>query len=179
MENDKNTTWEIEMKRAQLGIASFGVLAMFLSLPANAGEKVAGHNFDIQSLSEMTAAIPDKPDRAMKQTTAVWKSTGTSDLANFWASAVTQQEVVGNDTKIKGYGTSHFGNGDVANFVWEGNAKVTPKEAGAFDSVEQGTFSWIGGTGKHNVTGPGTYTCKFNQSGGACDWQGEADYSAM
>ena len=64
-------------------------------------------------------------------------------------------------------------------FVWEGTQKVTPKDAGAFDAVEQGTFSWIAGTGKHNVTGPGTYTCKFNQSGGACDWQGEADYSAM
>jgi len=67
----------------------------------------------------------------------------------------------------------------VAHFVWEGNAKVTPKEAGAFDMAEQGTFSWLGGTVKHNVTGPGTYTCKFNQSGGTCDWQGEADYSAM
>jgi hypothetical protein len=30
-------------------------------------------------------------------------------------------------------------------------------------------------TGKHNVKGPGTYICKFNQSRGACDWQGEAD----
>ena len=104
---------------------------------------------------------------------------GKSDLANAWSSGVAQQEVAGNDIKSKGHGTSHFGNGDAAHFVWEGNAKVTPKEAGAFDMAEQGTFSWLGGTVKHNVTGPGTYTCKFNQSGGTCDWQGEADYSAM
>jgi hypothetical protein len=167
------------MQKAQLGIVSLGALGLFLSLPAQAGEKVSGHNFDLQPLSEMTAAIPDKPGHSLKQITVVWKSTGSSDLANFWAGAAEQQEVVGTDIKIRGYGTSHFGNGDVANFVYEGSAKVTPKDAGAFDEDGKGTFSWLGGTGKHNVTGPGTYTCKFNQSGGTCDWQGEADYSAM
>jgi len=167
------------MKKAQLGIVSFGVLTLFLSLPANAGEKVAGHFFDFQDLSEMTSAVPDKPGHSLKQITSVWKSTGTSDLATFWASAVEQQEVVGTDIKSRGYGTSHYDNGDVANVVWEGTANVTPKDAGAFDMTAQGTFTWLGGTGKHNVKGPGTYSCKFNQSGGTCDWQGEADYSSM
>ena len=167
------------MKKTQLSIASFGVLALLLSLPANATEKVTGRDFDFQTLSELTAAIPDKPGHSLKQVTLSWKSSSSSEPANFWCSGVEQQEVVGNDIKIKGYGTEHYNNGDVSYFVWEGNAKVTPKEAGAFDGVEQGTFSWIGGTGKHNVTAPGTYTCKFNQSGGACDWQGEAEHSAM
>jgi hypothetical protein len=88
----------------------------------------------------LAAAIPDKSSHSLKQVTLVWKSTGISDLANAWASAVAQQEVVGNDIKIKGHGTPHFGNG-VANFVWEGNVKVTPKDAGAWHAAEQATFS--------------------------------------
>jgi len=162
---------------SQFSIAPFAVLALLLSLPANAGEKVTGRDFDFQTLSELTAAIPDKPGRSLKQLSLIWKGTGS--LANYWASGVEQQEVVGNDIKMKGYGTEHYDNGDVAHFVYEGNAKVTPKDAGAFDMAAQGTWKWLGGTGKHNVTGPGTYTCKFNQSGGSCDWQGEANYSAM
>ena len=167
------------MKKTQLSIASFGVLALLLSLPANATEKVTGRDFDFQTLSELTAAIPDKPGHSLKQVTLSWKSSSSSEPANFWCSGVEQQEVVGNDIKIKGYGTEHYNNGDVSYFVYEGNAKVTPKDAGAFNMAIQGAWSWLGGTGKHNVKGPGTYTCKFNESGGACDWQGEANYSAM
>jgi ABC-type uncharacterized transport system substrate-binding protein len=47
------------------------------------------------------------------------------------------------------------------------------------DPVAQGKFEWTGGTGKHDVKGPGTYTCNFTQSGGGCDWQGEAEFSGM
>ena len=57
--------------------------------------------------------------------------------------------------------------------------KVTPKEPGAFETVAQGKFELTGGTGKHDVKGPGTYTCNFTQSGGRCDWQGEAEFSGM
>jgi len=156
-----------------------GLVALLLSLPANAGEKVTGRDYDFQILSELSTAIPGKPGHSLKQVTAVWKGTGSSELANYWASGVEQQEVAGNDIKVKGHGTEHFGNGDVTYFVWEGSQKVTPKDAGAFDMTAQGTWSLVGGTGKHNVKGPGTYTCKFAQSGGACDWQIEAEYSAM
>jgi hypothetical protein len=168
----------MDMRKTQLGIASFGVLALLLSLPANAGDKVTGHDFDFQTLSELTAAVPDKPGHSLKQVTLVWKATSSSE-PSYWVSGVEQQEVAGNDIKVNGYGTDHYSNGDVAYFVWEGKAKVTPKDAGAFEMNGQGTWSWLGGTGKHNVKGPGTYTCKFDQSGGACDWQGEANYSAM
>jgi hypothetical protein len=58
---------------------------------------------------------------------APWKSTSPLDPANYWASGVEQQEVVGNDIKVKGYGTEHFGNGDLAYFVWEYNIGVFRK----------------------------------------------------
>ena len=141
------------MKKAHLGIVFFSVLSLLPSVSAQAGEKVTGRDFDIQTLSESTAAIPDKPGHSLKQVTEVWKSTTSLDPETIWVSVVSQREVLsvpnaGKDIKMKGYGTEHYNNGDVSYFVWEGNAKVTPKEAGAFDRVEQGTFSWIGGTGK-------------------------------
>ena len=81
----------------------------------------------------VTAAIPDEPGHSLKQVTSLWKSASSLDPANYWASGVEQQEVVGNNIKIKGYSTEHFGNGDVAYFVWEGNAKVTPKRRVRYD----------------------------------------------
>jgi len=44
-------------------------------------------------LSEVSAAIPDKPGHTFKQLAVTWKATGTSDLANFWASAVEQLRI--------------------------------------------------------------------------------------
>ena len=85
------------MKKTQLGIAPLGVLALLLSLPANAGEKVTGRDFDFQTLSELTAAIPDKPGHSLKQVSLVWK--GTGPLANYWVSGIEQQEDAGNDIK--------------------------------------------------------------------------------
>jgi hypothetical protein len=167
---------ERKMQARSITVLSAGLLAMSLPLPANAGDKVTGKNMDAQTLSEVSAVVPDKPNHSFKQLTLMWKSTSPNpDFANFWSSAVEQQDIVGPDTASKGYGTAHYPNGDVSYFSWEGASKLTPKEAGAFEVAGQGKFAWTGGTGTHNVTGPGTYTCKFTQSGGGCDWQGEAE----
>ncbi len=96
---------------------------VFLGLPANAAEKVTGVNKDLQTLSEVSATIPDKPGHTFKQLTVTWKATGNSDLSNFWASAVEQQDNVGGDTKSKGYGTGHNANGDLSYFSWEGTPR--------------------------------------------------------
>ena len=66
------------MKKTELGIASFGVLALLLSLPASAGEKVTGRDFDFQTLSELTAAIPDKPGHSLKQVTSEAMRSGSN-----------------------------------------------------------------------------------------------------
>jgi hypothetical protein len=95
------------MTKTQLGI---GLVALLLSLPANAGEKVTDRDYDFQILSELTTAIPGKPGHSLKQVTAIWKGTGSSELANYWASGVEQQDVAGNDIKVKDHGTEHFGN---------------------------------------------------------------------
>jgi hypothetical protein len=161
-------------------ILSAGVLSVALSLPANAGEKITGHNSDYQLLSELTAKIPDKPGHILRQRTSVFKVTSNSArLGDYWITQAAQEEVIGQEITVKGYGTARYANGDVSYISFEGTAKVTPKEPGAFESVGQGKFEWTGGTGKHDIKGPGTYTCSFTQSGGGCDWQGEAEFSGM
>jgi hypothetical protein len=150
---------------------------IFSSLPVYAAEKVSGVNKDLQVLSEVNTMIPDKPGHTFKQITETWKSTGTGDLANFWATAVEQQDTIGGDTTARGYGICHNANGDLSYFSWEGTSKATPKEGGAFEMAGSGTFNWLGGTGKYQkISGHGTYTCKGNQTGIECPWAGEPQY---
>jgi hypothetical protein len=166
--------------RMTMMIVSASLLSVALSLPASAGEKVSGHNSNFQILSEVTATIPDRSGHILRQRTLTYTATTNSArIGDFWVSEISQAEVIGQDVTIRAYGTDHFANGDVAYYSLEGTSKVTPKGPGAFESVSQGKFVWTGGTGKHDVKGPGTYTCTFTQSGGNCDWQGEAEFSGM
>jgi hypothetical protein len=160
------------MKTQRLAIIFAGTTALLASLPAVAAEKVTGVDKDFQLLSEATAVIPDQPGHSVQQHTWVWK-TSSPAWGEYWNSGVEQTETVGTDDTVKGYGTSHFPDGGVTYFSWEGTVKVTPKE-GSYDTAGQGKFTWLGGTGKHNVKGPGSYTCKFAKGAGGCDWQGEA-----
>jgi hypothetical protein len=66
---------EEKMESRMTMIVSAGVLSVALSLPANAGEKISGHNPDFQTLSEVTATIPDKPGHILKQTVVTFKTT--------------------------------------------------------------------------------------------------------
>jgi hypothetical protein len=171
---------EGKMKSRMTMIVSAGFLSAALSLPANAGEKITGRNSDYQMLSEVTATIPDQPRHILRQRTLINKVTTSSErLGDYWLAVVQQEEVIGQDVTVKAYGTAHFANGDVAYVSAEGTTKVTPKGSGAFEAVSEGKFAWTGGTGKHDVKGSGTYTCNFTQSGGGCDWQGEAEFSGM
>lgn len=152
-----------------------GTTALLWILPANAGEKISGINKDFQTLSELKATIPDQSGHSFTQSTFVFKSTASNpEWGDYWNDAVEQDDAVGTDIVFKGYSTGHFSNGDVMYFSYEGTRKITPKDGGAFDVASQGKFTWLGGTGKHNVKGPGTFACKFTQVGGTCDWQGDA-----
>ncbi len=161
------------MKTQRLAIMFAGTVALLASLPAVAAEKVTGVDKDFQLLSETNAFVADKPGHSIQQRTWVWK-TSSPVWGEYWNSAVEQVDNAGADETVKGYGTAHFPNGDVTYSSWEGTDKVTPKEGSAFDMTGQGKFTWLGGTGKHNIKGSGSYSCKFTQAGGACDWQGEA-----
>jgi hypothetical protein len=175
-----NPIMEEKMESRMTMIVCASVLSVVWSLPANAGEKITGRNSDYQLLSEVTATIPDNPGHILRQRTTIFKSTSSSArLGDAWVTQAAQDDVIGRDITSKGYLTAHYANGDVAYASFEGTSKVTPKEPGAFETVAQGKFEWTGGTGKHDVKGPGTYTCNFTQSGGGCDWQGEAEFSGM
>lgn len=165
---------EEKMESRMTMIVSAGVLSVALSLPANAGEKISGHNSDYQTLSEVIATIPDKPGHILRQTAVTFKTTSAT-FGDGWSSQSAQAEIVGGDITSKGYITHHHMNGDVTYDYVEGTAKVTPKGPGAFETVAQGKFKLTGGTGKHDIKGSGTYNCTFTQSGGGCDWQGETE----
>jgi hypothetical protein len=169
---------EEKMESRMIMIVSASLLSVTLSLPANAGEKITGRNSDYKNLSEVTATIPDRPGHIMRQRTTTF-TTSSARLGDYWGSQIAQDEVIGQDVTSKGYGTNHFANGDVAYYSFEGTAKVTPKGPGEFETVSQGKYALTGGTGKHDIKGPGTYTCSFTQAGGGCDWQGEAEFSGM
>ena len=133
------------MKTQRLAIIIAGTTGLLMSLPAVAAEKVTGVDKDFQLLSELTSIVPDKPGHTVQQRTWVWK-TSSPTWGEYWNSAVEQVETVGTDDTVKGYGTSHFPDGDVTYLSWEGTNKLTPKEGGAFDMAGQGKFTWLGGT---------------------------------
>jgi hypothetical protein len=101
-----NQIMEEKMESRITMIVSAGVLSMALSLPANAGEKIAGHNSDYQLLSEVTATIPDKPGHILKQTTVTFKTT-SANFGDGWSTQIVQSEIIGGDTTAKGYITHH------------------------------------------------------------------------
>src|SRR5579864_6903791 len=114
-----------------------GILALSLSVPAVAAEKISGVNKEYQTLSETSTTVPDKPDHVVKQLTGVHRTTcqggaGSCTLGEFWASEVAQQDIIGTDNTIRGYGTNHFQNGDLGYYSFEGTGKTTMKGAGDF-----------------------------------------------
>ena len=165
------------MQTPNVSLIFAGVLALSVSLPAAAAEKVVGVNNDFQRLSETTVNVPDKPDHTFKQNTTVWKTVSSNpNFGEAWTSAVSQQDNIGPDTTERGYGTNHYQSGDVNYFSWEGVVKTTKKDEGDFETAAQGKFTWLGGTGKFKtIKGSGTYTCKFTPKGGQCDWDGDAE----
>ena len=154
-----------------------GFLALSMSLPADAAEKVVGINKDFKRLSETSVNIPDKPGHTFKQVVLVWKS--VSPHPNFgeaWTSAVAQQDNIGTDVTERAYGTNHYPNGDESYFSFEGVAKTIKKDGGDYEVVGQGKITLLGGTGKFKTSkGSGNYTCKFTPKGGQCDWEIEVE----
>jgi hypothetical protein len=165
------------MQTARVSSVFASVLALSISFPVAAAEKVTGINKDFQRLSETSVTVPDKPDHTFKQVTYVWKSVSSNpNFGEAWTSGVAQQDIIGSDRTERGYGTNHYQSGDVSYFSWEGVSKTTMKDGGDFDTVGQGKITWLGGTGKFKtIKGPGTYTCKFTPKGGQCDWEGEPE----
>lgn len=154
-----------------------GFLSLSVSLPAAAAEKVIGVSKDYQRLSETSVNVPDKPGHTFKQVVLVWKSESANpNFGEAWTSAVVQQDNVGTDITERGYGTSHYPNGDKIYFSFEGVAKTTKKDGGEYEVAGQGKLSFLGGTGKFKtIKGSGTYTCKFIPKGGQCDSDAEVE----
>ena len=165
----------MQMPNASLVLAGF--LALSAAHPAAAAEKVTGVNKDFQRLSETSVNIPDKPGHTFKQVVLVWKSISPNpNFGEAWTSAVAQQDNIGTDITERAYGTSHYPNGDLGYFSFEGTGKTTKKEGGDFEATGQGTITLLGGTGKFkNTKGSGTYACKFTPKGGQCDWEIDAE----
>jgi hypothetical protein len=82
---------EHNMQGRYIGVAFANVLALAVSFPVAAAEKVAGINKDFQRLAENSANIPGQPGHTLKQMALVWKSVSSNpDFGEAWVSAVAQ-----------------------------------------------------------------------------------------
>jgi len=165
------------MQTRHVSIVLASVLAISVSLPVAAAEKVTGVNKDFQAISKTSANIPGQPGHTFDQNAIVWKSVSSNPIfGEAWVSAIAQLDTTGEDAKERGYATNHYQSGDVSYFSWEGAINHTKKDGGDFERVARGTFTWLGGNGKFKtIKGSGTYTCKFTSKGGQCDWEGEPE----
>ena len=129
------------MQTPSASLVVAGFLALSVSLPAAAAEKVTGINKDFQRLSETTANAPEKPGHTFKQITLVWKTVSSSpNFPEAWTSAVAQQDNIGTATTDRGYATNHYDGGDVNYFIRTVFNYPTLAEAyktAAFDAVNQ------------------------------------------
>jgi hypothetical protein len=112
----------------------------------NAAAKIHGVIKDFRGLSVVSSFVHDSQAHRFMQTTKTWKSTGSGELANFWATAVEHQDYNNGAVTVSGYGTSHHANGDLSYFSWEGTAQVIPEHIPHLTG--SGKFKWLGGTGK-------------------------------
>ena len=137
------------MQTRHVSIVLANVLAISVSLPVAAAEKVTGVNKDFQAISKTSANIPGQPGHTFEQNAIVWKSVSSNPIfGEAWVSAIAQLDTTGEDAKERGYATNHYQSGDVNYFSWEGAIKHTKKDGGDFERVARGTVTWLGGTGK-------------------------------
>lgn len=110
-----------------------------------------------QTVSE-TRSIPAR-DLELVQGTYVDPVTAQSpefDIVE--ARTVNQDDTFKGDGRHRGVEIVVFRNGDTAVDVYEGTHKILFRDSGAWEVTYQGTFEFVGGTGKYkHLTGHGTY----------------------
>ncbi len=146
---------------------------------ADSKRKRSGTNTIVSTLQKNTSAITDVPGHENSQQIALQRTTKSSDpaLLDMQITDFGQvDEVTGTGTH-RGYSMGVLKDGSNAPARYEGTHKTTVKADGSWDSIFEGKYWLLPGTGKmKNVKGEGTYKCKYTADGGACDWEEESEY---
>ena len=157
------------------------VSASLATAPAQADgkRKRSGTNTFISTLQKNASAITDVPGHEISQQIALQRTTKLSDpaLLDMQITDFGQVDEVAGTGTHRGYSMAVLKDGSSSPTRYEGTHKKTVKADGSWDSVFEGKYWLLPGTGKmKNVKGEGTYKCKYTADGSACDWEEESEY---
>ena len=148
-----------------------------LSVQAAEKRKITGVNNFGPHVSQTISSPGDVPNHEIVQ--SIRLDTVTSPDPDFNGSKYVnyeQVDQVAGTGSHRAYGRQITKSGDEIYHKWEGSHKTIVKD-GAWESTFQGTFQYVGGTGKFkNIKGGGTYKGTVNPQGGAGNWEGEVEY---
>ena len=149
------------------------------SAQADSKRKRSGTNTFISTLQKNTSAVGDVPGHEISQQIALQRTTKSSDpaLLDMQITDIGQVDEVAGTGTHRGYSMAVLKDGSSSPARYEGTHKTTVKADGSWDSIFEGKYWLLPGTGKmKNVKGEGTYKCKYTVDGGACDWEEESEY---
>ena len=146
---------------------------------ADGKRKRSGTNTFVSTLQKNTSAVGDVPGHEISQQIALQRTTKSSDpaLLDMQLTDFGQVDEVAGTGNHRGYSMAVLKDGSSSPARYEGTHKTTVKADGSWDSIFEGKYWLLPGTGKmKNVKGEGTYKCKYTVDGGACDWEEESEY---
>lgn len=157
------------------------VSASLATAPAQADgkRKRSGTNTFVSTLQKNTSAVGDVPGHEISQQIALQRTTKSSDpvYSDMQLTDFGQVDEVAGTGTHRGYSMAVLKDGSSSPARYEGTHKTTVKADGSWDSIFEGKYWLLPGTGKmKNVKGEGTYKCKYTADGGACDWEEESEY---
>jgi hypothetical protein len=153
------------------------VASSIFSTQAVEKKKISGVNNFGPHVSQSISSPGDVPNHEIVQ--SIRLDTVTSSDPDFNGSRYInyeQVDQVAGTGSHRGYGKQITKNGDEIYWKWEGSHQTVAKD-GAWESTFQGTFQYVGGTGKfRNIKGSGTYKGTVSPKGGAGNWEAEVEY---
>lgn len=155
-------------------------VAIAFVLPAAAADK---KKFSVDTKVKATVSrgiinLEDQPRHQLTQTVSTRTMTSTNpDFNNVEVTNFGQADSIKGTGTHNGYSFHYHKNGEKVFMKWEGTHQTLFKEDKSWETISEGTITFIGGTGKFsNITGGGTYTCKASPKTADCHADLEAEY---
>jgi len=169
------------MPRLVLVVLVAVLCVVLVSLSAEAGEKkkISGTN-KLGTVLARSIAFPDNfPKHEMHQ--LVRKDTVISCSDPEWVGmelwTYDQNDRMGGKVSDRGYNVYLLKSGEKVFVRFESPLTITAKEGGAWEITGEGSYEYIGGTGKFkDLKGRGTYKAKITPEMGISIWEGEMEY---
>lgn len=161
-------------------VVLFLVGSVFLDSSVQAAEKkrLVGISKAQQQLYQTSSAIGDVAGHEIVQSSQIsGNAADHPDWRNMVQKSFIQFDQTNGTGSHRGHGENLHENGDRNYYSFQGTHKTVLKDGGGWEQNSEGSYTLTSGTGKFkNMTGGGTYTCKFTPDGGGCNWQGDHEY---